>query len=70
MREENLARLRAHRNNIHRYRKLLTTRLSDLERDFIFRRLEEEEGSFNQLSATTCSLPLGRGTLMESERHV
>jgi hypothetical protein len=30
--DENLARLRAHRNNVHRYRRLLATRLSDLER--------------------------------------
>jgi hypothetical protein len=33
--EENLARLRAHCNNIHRYRRLLATCLSDLERDYI-----------------------------------
>jgi len=70
MREENLVRLGAHRNNIHRYRRLLKTRLSDLERDFILRRLEEEEGSFNQLSAITCSLPLGRATSIRSESHV
>lgn len=30
--EENLVRLRARRNNILRYRRLLATRLSDLER--------------------------------------
>ncbi|MBR1153956.1 hypothetical protein [Bradyrhizobium sp. JYMT SZCCT0428] len=65
-----LARLRAHRNNIHRYRRLLKTELSDLERDFILRRLEEEEGSFNQLSATACSVPLGRAASMRSESHV
>jgi hypothetical protein len=33
--DENLARLRAHCNNIHRYRRLLATCLSDLERDYI-----------------------------------
>jgi hypothetical protein len=32
--EQNLARIRAHRNNIYRYRRLLRTELSDLERDF------------------------------------
>ena len=67
--EENLARLSAHRNNIHRYRRLLETRLSDLERDVILRRLEEEEGSFNQLSAITFSPSLGRRTSMRSENH-
>jgi hypothetical protein len=70
MREENLARLNAHRNNMHRYRRLLKTRLSDLERDFILRRLEQEEGSFNKLSATTYFLPLGREASMGSESHV
>lgn len=29
--DEDLARIRAHRSNIHRYRRLLKTRLSDLE---------------------------------------
>jgi len=40
--DEKLARIRAHRNNIHRYRKLLETTLSDLERQYIERRLAEE----------------------------
>lgn len=35
--EENLARIRTHRNNIHRYRNLLRSKLSDLERHFIAR---------------------------------
>jgi hypothetical protein len=37
--EQNLARIRTHRNNIHRYRTLLRTELSALERAFIDRRL-------------------------------
>jgi len=32
--DENLARLRAHRHNIHRYRRLLATKLTDLERSW------------------------------------
>ena len=32
--DENLARIRTHRNNIYRYRRLLRTELSDLERGF------------------------------------
>jgi hypothetical protein len=41
-----LARLRAHRSNIARYRKLLASALvSDSERDFIERRLREETDS-------------------------
>jgi hypothetical protein len=48
--DENLARLRAHRNNIGRYRRLLATQLSDTERAYIERRLAEEHASLNALS--------------------
>jgi hypothetical protein len=51
--EENLARLRTHRNNIHRYRRLLATRLSDVERRFIERRLSEEQAAIDRLAGTT-----------------
>lgn len=40
----------AHQANIERYEKLLKTELTDLERDFIQRRLEEEKQSLTQLS--------------------
>ena len=48
--DENLARLRTHRNNISRYRRLLATQLSDTERAYIERRLDEEQASLNALS--------------------
>ena len=48
--EEKVARLRAHKNNIIRYRWLLKTNLSDLERGFIERRLDEERSAVNSLS--------------------
>jgi hypothetical protein len=51
--EENLARLRSHRNNIHRYRRLLATRLSELERSYVERRLQEEQSSLDALTAET-----------------
>src|SRR5689334_16024479 len=50
---ENLARLRAHRNNIHRYRRLLGTQLTELERRFIEGRLAEETEAFKRLSDET-----------------
>ena len=50
MLEEKLARVQVHRNNIRRYRRLLNTTLTDLERDFILRRLEEEEQAVEALS--------------------
>ena len=49
--DENLARLRAHRNNIHRYRRLLATHLSDLERAYIERRLQEEREILKKAAA-------------------
>jgi hypothetical protein len=36
-------RLNAYRNNIQRYRRLLRTRLTELERQYILKRLQEEE---------------------------
>ncbi|WP_407117718.1 hypothetical protein [Bradyrhizobium sp. LMG 9283] len=53
MLDENLARIRAHRNNIHRYRRLLKTSLSQLERHFIERRLAEEQSALDGLTAAT-----------------
>jgi hypothetical protein len=53
MLDEDFARSRAHRNNIHRYRSLLKTRLSDLERQFIERRLSEETASLEALTSET-----------------
>jgi hypothetical protein len=54
--KESFARLRTHRNNVQRYRKLLETRLTDHERQFIQRRLSEEQSAIEALSAMT--LPL------------
>jgi hypothetical protein len=51
--EQNLARIRTHRNNIHRYRRLLQTELSDLERDFIARRMADEQAALDALVAGT-----------------
>ena len=42
--------MRTHRNNIARYRRLLKTKLSDLERQFIERRLSEEQLDFERLA--------------------
>jgi hypothetical protein len=51
--EQNLARIRTHRNNIHRYRRLLRTELSDLERDFIARRMADEQAALDALVVET-----------------
>jgi len=53
MTEVDIARLAAHRSNIHRYQRLLRTRLSDLEQDFILKRLEEERKALQALSRSS-----------------
>lgn len=62
MLDENLARIRAHRNNIHRYRNLLETRLSDIEREFIERRLSEESTALEALTSQTFPITLAMPT--------
>ena len=49
--DENFARLRTHRSNIQRYRHLLETSLTELEREFIARRLAEEQSAIKTLSS-------------------
>jgi len=44
-------RLQAHRQNIARYRSLLRTQLTEIERAFIDRRIAEEETAMRRLSA-------------------
>lgn len=56
--DENLERMRTHRNNIHRYRRLLNTKLSDIERRFIERRLQEEQSAMEALTNITFPIHL------------
>jgi hypothetical protein len=55
--DQQLARLRMHRNNINRYKRLLKTILTDCERRFIERRLSEEQSAIEALAASTFPLP-------------
>lgn len=54
--DEQLALLRAHRNNIHRYQRLLRTKLTDVERRFIEKRLSEERSAVEEIAATPLAL--------------
>jgi len=56
--EESFARLRTHRSNIQRYRQLLETSLTDLEREFIAKRLAEEQSAVEGLARTMLPLML------------
>ena len=69
--DEQLARLRTHRNNIARYRRLLKTKLSDLERQFIARRLSEEQSDFERLaeSAFPISFNISLAAAEKSTSH-
>lgn len=53
MMDENLALLRAHRNNISRYHRLLKTKLTEIERRFIEKRLSEERSAMEKIAAST-----------------
>ena len=50
--DETVARLRTHHSNIQRYRQLLETSLTDLERKIIDKRLSDEQSAVETLSAT------------------
>jgi hypothetical protein len=54
--DEKFALLRTHRNNIMRYRRLLNTKLTECERQFIERRLSEERSAMKKLAASTFPL--------------
>jgi hypothetical protein len=54
--DEKFALLRTHRNNIARFRRLLKTKLTNYERQFIERRLSEERSAMETIAASV--LPL------------
>lgn len=50
MTDVNAARIHAHQGNIARYRRILATQLTELERSFVMRRLAEEHKCLRLLS--------------------
>jgi 5-bromo-4-chloroindolyl phosphate hydrolysis protein len=50
--DENWDLLRARRNNVSRYRRLLQTELTELERRYIERRLNEEKSAMERLTSS------------------
>jgi hypothetical protein len=44
------ARMRTHRRNIQRYGRLLATELTDLERQYLHRRIAEEQAELERLA--------------------
>jgi hypothetical protein len=49
------ARIHSHQNNLDRYCRLLMTELTDLERQFLHKRIAEERLELDQLRAETDS---------------
>jgi hypothetical protein len=49
MTEFNTARVRGHRQNIERYCRLLATELTDLERQYLHKRISEEYAQLEKL---------------------
>ena len=53
MLDEQISQMRTHRNSIHRYRRLLQTKLTEIERQFIERRMAEEQSKLESLTSST-----------------
>ena len=60
MLDQQLARLRAHHRNIQRYRNLLQTSLTELEREFVEKRLTEEQSNLESLALLMPARPAAR----------
>jgi hypothetical protein len=60
MTDEQSVRLKAHRSNISRYRRLLKTSLTELERAFINKRLDEEQSALHKFAAAAAPIPLAK----------
>jgi hypothetical protein len=70
MLDENWDHLRARRNNVRRYRRLLQTELTELERRYIERRLNEEKSAMESLTSSTVSLQNPRTDSQISARNL
>jgi hypothetical protein len=67
--DQQLARLRTHRSNIQRYRNLLKTSLKELERQFVQKRLTEEQSNLESL-ATSLPDDFGRWNAGRSDSRL
>lgn len=57
--DKKLALIRAKAANVRRYRRLLQTQLTELERDYVQRRLNEEEDALSAATSETQPLAIG-----------
>ncbi|KRQ17073.1 hypothetical protein AOQ71_04200 [Bradyrhizobium manausense] len=68
--DEEFAALRSHRDRIHRYRRLLTTQPTGLERQDLERRLYEERCAFDALIASRFPLVFNSPLVADREKSV
>ena len=68
MLDEKFSRLRIHRKNIRRYRRLLETELTELERQIITKRLSEERSALENVVASGFPLAFERWVPAARER--
>jgi hypothetical protein len=61
--DETLAQVRAHHQNINRYRSLLQTNLTEFERRFIERRIAEEEAAVSALAFGDSQYAASKGSV-------
>lgn len=72
-----IALCEAHRNNINRYKRLLQTYLTEIERDFVEGRLSEEQAALHRLDRDqpvpglphSCQPAANAFPNMRAERH-
>jgi hypothetical protein len=66
------ARIRAYRSNIGRYRQLLASELTDLERAFVHRRLAEDKRALDVLARLTDAavVPATSGDSETADHHI
>jgi hypothetical protein len=58
--DETTVRILVHRQNIRRYKSLLATPLTDVERSFVKRRVAEEEAEICRLNAQRWDMSAGQ----------
>lgn len=63
--DEKIVRLRTYRKNVERYLWLLQTRLTDVERQYLERRLFEERSAIELLSTSSSQMVVGAAKSMQ-----
>jgi hypothetical protein len=63
----NTARVRSHRRNIERYCRLLATELTDLERQYLHKRIAEEQAQLEQLEKAASRRNASAGNTLDEQ---